>query len=75
MHLAPQFDLIHSHVRFFFLTNCVALLRKIRKNFRFVLTLHATQPKTQIAALQRLEDFYEHTLGVSRSAQRMPSSL
>ena len=63
MRLAPQFDLIHSHVRFFLSTNCVAFLRKIQKNLCFVLTLHATQPKTQIATLQRLENFYEHTLG------------
>ena len=63
MQLAPRFDIIHSHGRFFFSTNCVALLRRLRKDCRFVLTLHATQPKTQIAALQRLESFYEHTLG------------
>lgn len=63
MRFAPQFDLIHSHVRFFLSTNCVAFLRKIRKNGCFVLTLHATQPKTQVAALQRLEHLYEHTLG------------
>jgi len=62
-HLAPQFDIIHSHVRFFLSTNCVALLRAIRKNVRFVLTLHATQPKTQIPALRYFEGIYEHTAG------------
>ena len=63
MRLAPEFDLVHSHVRFFFSTNCVALVQKIRENTRFVLTLHATQPKTQVAALKHLEGIYEHTLG------------
>ena len=54
-HFAPQFDIIHSHVRFFLSTNCVALLRVTRKNVRFVLSLHATQPKTQIPALKCFE--------------------
>lgn len=62
-HLAPQFDIIHSHVRFFLSTNCVALLRVICENARFVLTLHATHPKTQIAALRCFEGIYEHTVG------------
>ena len=62
-HLAPQFDIIHSHVRFFLSTNCVALLRVTRKNVRSVLSLHATQPKTQIPALRYFEGIYEHTVG------------
>ena len=62
-HLSPHFDIIHSHVRFFFSTNCVALLRVMHENVRFVLTLHATQPKTQIAALRCFEGIYEHTVG------------
>ena len=63
MQLAPKFDLIHSHVRFFLSTNCVALLRRLRKNCRFVLTLHATHPKPQIASLVHLEQIYEQTVG------------
>lgn len=61
--LAPQFEIIHSHVRFFFSTNCVAILRKLRKSCRFVLTLHATQPKTQVSVLKHFEGIYEHTIG------------
>ncbi len=63
MQFSPQFDLIHSHVRFFLSTNCVALLRRLRKVPPFVLTLHATHPKPQIAWLRHLEQIYERTVG------------
>lgn len=63
MQLSPQFDLVHSHVRFFLSTNCVALLRRIGKVPPFVLTLHATHPKPQIAWLRHVEQLYERTVG------------
>ena len=63
LRLSRHFDVIHSHVRFFFSTNCVALLRRIRKSCRFVITLQATHPHPKIAFLNRLVWPYDRTFG------------
>ena len=61
--LSKRFEILHSHVRFFFSTNCVALLRRIRQQSRFVLTLHSTHPQPQLTFLKCFEKFYEKTVG------------
>lgn len=60
---ARGFDIVHSHVRFFFSTNCVALFRRIWKNTRFVVTSHTTRPETQIHCLRHVRGLYEYTAG------------
>ncbi len=63
LRLFSRFDIIHSHVRFFFSTNCVAFFRRIRKSCRFVITLQANHPYPKIALLNRLVLPYDRTFG------------